>query len=80
MALKTIYLFGYLRGTLVATKVLGGFFVSSERKTSGNYDLDQVVVSSGFSENEKKREGVIICPNTSSTYHKGLGGVLSLAG
>ena len=28
---KTIYLFGCLRGTLVVTKVLVGFFVSSER-------------------------------------------------
>ena len=28
--LKNIYLFGYLRGTLVVTKVLAGFFVSSE--------------------------------------------------
>ena len=26
VALKTIYLFGRLRGTLVVTKVLGGFF------------------------------------------------------
>ena len=30
VALKTIYLFGCLRGTLVLTKVLDGFFVSSE--------------------------------------------------
>ena len=30
VALKTIQLFGCLRGTLVVTKVLGGFFVSSE--------------------------------------------------
>ena len=30
VALKTIYLFGCLRGTLVVMKVLGGFFVSSE--------------------------------------------------
>ena len=30
LSLKTIYLFGCLRGTLVVTKVLGGFFVSSE--------------------------------------------------
>ena len=30
VALKTIYLFGCRRGTLVLTKVLGGFFVSSE--------------------------------------------------
>ena len=30
VALKAIYLFGCLRGTLVVTKVLGGFFVSSE--------------------------------------------------
>ena len=29
-ALKTIYVFGHLRGTLVTSKVLGGFFVSSE--------------------------------------------------
>ena len=29
-ALKTIYLFGCLRGSLVISKVLGGFFVSSE--------------------------------------------------
>ena len=31
VALKTFYLFGCLRGTLVVTKVLGGFFVSFER-------------------------------------------------
>ena len=30
VALKTFYLFGCLRGTLVVTNVLGGFFVSSE--------------------------------------------------
>ena len=30
VALKTIYLFGCLRGTLVVTKVLAGFFFSSE--------------------------------------------------
>ena len=30
IALKTFYLFGCLRGTLVATRVFGGFFVSSE--------------------------------------------------
>ena len=30
VALKTIYLFGCLRGTLVVTKVLAGFLVSSE--------------------------------------------------
>ena len=30
VVLKTIHLFGCLRGTLVVTKVLGGFFVSSE--------------------------------------------------
>ena len=30
VALKTIHLFGCLRGTLVVTKVLCGFFVSSE--------------------------------------------------
>ena len=29
-ALKAIYMFGRLRGTLVTSKVLGGFFVSSE--------------------------------------------------
>ena len=29
-ALKTIYLFGCLGGTLVVSKVLGGFFASSE--------------------------------------------------
>ena len=27
---KTIYLLGCLRGTLVVTKVLGGFFISTE--------------------------------------------------
>ena len=30
VALKTFYLFGCLRGTLVVTRVFGGFFVSSE--------------------------------------------------
>ena len=30
VARKTFYLFGCLRGTLVVTKVLGGFFVASE--------------------------------------------------
>ena len=30
VTLKTIYLFGCLRGTLVVTKVLAAFFVSSE--------------------------------------------------
>ena len=30
VALKTIYLFGCLKGTLVVKKVLGGFFVSSD--------------------------------------------------
>ena len=30
LPLKTIDLFRYLRGTLVVTKILGGFFVSSE--------------------------------------------------
>ena len=30
IALKTFYLFGFLRGTLVVTRVFGGFFVSSE--------------------------------------------------
>ena len=30
VSLKTIYLFGCLRGSLVVKKVLGGFFVSSE--------------------------------------------------
>ena len=30
VALKTTYLFGRLRGTSVASEVLGGFFVSSE--------------------------------------------------
>ena len=28
--MKIIYLFGFLRGTLVVSKVLGGFFVSYE--------------------------------------------------
>ena len=44
--LKTIYLFGCFRGTLVVTKVLGGFFVSSEnvsfafiRKLQGTFCL-----------------------------------------
>ena len=46
---------------MVATKVLGGFFVSSERKTAGNYDLNQVVVSSGFSENKKKKGRCNLC-------------------
>jgi len=39
---------------LVVTKVLDGFFLSSERKTLGNNDLNQVVVSSGFSENKDR--------------------------
>ena len=53
---------------MVVTKVLRSSFVSSERKTSGNYNLNQVVVSSGFSENEKKREGVTYASKVGTVY------------
>ena len=47
--------------------MLRGFFVSSERKTSGNYNLIQVVVSSGFSE-IKKKEGVTYASKVGTIY------------
>ena len=38
-ALKTIYLFGCIRGTLVASKVLDGFFFSSKTVTATRIGL-----------------------------------------